>query len=184
MTRCPKCKYIRTQEDEGIPAWQCPSCGVAYAKFEDAPLGVQPKQGYDPQTTHHENLKQTSGGLGAGTIALVAFVFIAIVVYAVTKPSTEQIRQTVASVSEGDSDVVLYSTQRCGYCRQARALLAYHKVDYVEKDVEVSLRAQEEFRALNGRGVPVLVIGEEVLHGYSQQRIVRSLGNAGLLAVK
>lgn len=31
---CPKCKYVRTATDQA-PGWQCPSCGVAYAKVRD-----------------------------------------------------------------------------------------------------------------------------------------------------
>lgn len=33
MITCPKCGHIRTpQEDEFTPDWQCPACGIAYAK--------------------------------------------------------------------------------------------------------------------------------------------------------
>jgi hypothetical protein len=31
--QCPKCAYIRTARDEA-PDWQCPSCGIAYHKYE------------------------------------------------------------------------------------------------------------------------------------------------------
>lgn len=31
-TVCPKCGYARTAA-ETVPAWQCPSCGIAYVKF-------------------------------------------------------------------------------------------------------------------------------------------------------
>lgn len=34
-TVCPKCTYTRTAADRA-PAWQCPSCGIAYIKFKDA----------------------------------------------------------------------------------------------------------------------------------------------------
>jgi hypothetical protein len=30
---CPKCGYTRKESDAKVPDWQCPSCGVAYAKF-------------------------------------------------------------------------------------------------------------------------------------------------------
>lgn len=30
---CPKCSYTRKAADASVPEWQCPSCGVAYAKF-------------------------------------------------------------------------------------------------------------------------------------------------------
>ena len=32
---CPKCRYVRTATDTS-PDWQCPKCGVAYAKFVQA----------------------------------------------------------------------------------------------------------------------------------------------------
>jgi uncharacterized protein len=32
---CPKCAYVRTQS-ETIPDWQCPKCGIVYAKFGQA----------------------------------------------------------------------------------------------------------------------------------------------------
>jgi hypothetical protein len=40
--RCPKCRYERQPADTA-PGWQCPSCGVAYAKVEGsaAPVGVE-----------------------------------------------------------------------------------------------------------------------------------------------
>ena len=46
---CPKCAYVRRASDSA-PAWQCPSCGIAYAKFAAAKaatrsLVVPPKAG-------------------------------------------------------------------------------------------------------------------------------------------
>jgi len=35
MTACPKCGYVRKPSDTA-PDWQCPSCGVAYAKIHAA----------------------------------------------------------------------------------------------------------------------------------------------------
>ena len=33
---CPKCSYARKPADASVPDWQCPSCGIAYAKFTAA----------------------------------------------------------------------------------------------------------------------------------------------------
>lgn len=32
--KCPKCSYFRQPKDTIIPDWQCPKCGVAYAKVQ------------------------------------------------------------------------------------------------------------------------------------------------------
>ncbi len=38
-TFCPKCNYRRKPTDE-VPEWQCPSCGVAYAKISNGTSGA------------------------------------------------------------------------------------------------------------------------------------------------
>ena len=38
---CPKCSYKRTAQDTA-PDWQCPKCGVAYAKAAAAAAGAAP----------------------------------------------------------------------------------------------------------------------------------------------
>lgn len=34
QTECPKCHYLRQEKDSVVPDWQCPNCGVAYAKVK------------------------------------------------------------------------------------------------------------------------------------------------------
>lgn len=59
-TVCPKCSYARTSADTA-PAWQCPRCGVAYAKVAataqpaaaprtPSPAPRQPVRGADDQS--------------------------------------------------------------------------------------------------------------------------------------
>lgn len=31
--QCPKCDYVRSAADAVVPDWQCPKCGIVYAKF-------------------------------------------------------------------------------------------------------------------------------------------------------
>jgi hypothetical protein len=45
--RCPKCKYKRKESDAN-PEWQCPSCGIAYAKFQ----ATEKKSGYQFTSNH------------------------------------------------------------------------------------------------------------------------------------
>ena len=73
-----------------------------------------------------------------------------------------------------DAPVIMYATQRCGYCAQAREFFARHNIPYDERDVEVSATAREEHRAIRGRGVPSFIIDDEVHHGWNQ-RVLESL---------
>jgi hypothetical protein len=45
--KCPKCQYKRKESDSN-PEWQCPSCGIAYAKFQ----ATEKQSGYQFTPNH------------------------------------------------------------------------------------------------------------------------------------
>ncbi len=81
----------------------------------------------------------------------------------------------------GEAPVVMMSTTWCGYCAKLRKELDAWGVRYVEIDVEKGASGQRAFRLANGRGVPILVVGDETIHGYSPDRARKALASAGLL---
>lgn len=74
-----------------------------------------------------------------------------------------------------DAHVVLYATRWCGYCKKAREFFAANGIVYEERDIEASGSAEAEYRALGGSGVPVVVIDELVIHGFSPNRMLEAL---------
>ncbi len=69
-TVCPKCNYARTAAD-AAPAWQCPSCGIAYIKFKNT---AKPEAGEG--TVPRVDARQRAASLGlrdkvSGTAILV-----------------------------------------------------------------------------------------------------------------
>ena len=71
--------------------------------------------------------------------------------------------------------VTMYATSWCGYCAKARALFRAEGVAFVEHDIERSPEANAQHKALGGRGVPLIVIGNQTIKGYSEQRIRAAL---------
>lgn len=71
----------------------------------------------------------------------------------------------------GKGEVVLYATSWCGYCQKTRELLAEEGIPYVEYDIEQSAQGRQQYQALSPRGVPVLTVGSDVVHGYDPKRI-------------
>jgi glutaredoxin len=63
--------------------------------------------------------------------------------------------------------VIMYSTRWCPYCRKARAYFEGHKIAYVEYDVEASAENRQQFEALKGRGVPLILVGDKRMEGFS-----------------
>ena len=76
-------------------------------------------------------------------------------------------------VVKGYSDeTILYATSWCGYCKKTRELLREHNIPYTEYDIEKSAKGEREYRALDGNGVPLMVINGEVVRGYNPRKIL------------
>jgi len=70
-----------------------------------------------------------------------------------------------------DVKVVLYGTEWCGYCAQARDYLNERGVAFTDLDIETSERAKREHAALGGQGVPLILVGDHKLKGYNAQSL-------------
>lgn len=71
--------------------------------------------------------------------------------------------------------VVLYSTAWCGYCTKTRKFLTDNQIPFIEHDIEKSTDAYRDYKALGGKGVPVVRVSDQVLHGYDPQGIAQAL---------
>jgi glutaredoxin len=76
----------------------------------------------------------------------------------------------------GDSTaIVIYTTAWCAYCAALRAHLDARDIPYTDHDVETTLQGGMGWWTLRGRGVPVSVIGPEIVHGFDLPAIDRAL---------
>lgn len=63
--------------------------------------------------------------------------------------------------------VVMYSTSWCGYCKKAALHFRKKNIPFTEHDIEKSEQAAREYRQLNGRGVPIILIGDQRMNGFN-----------------
>lgn len=92
------------------------------------------------------------------------------------KPSTEALSQALAA----NDKVVMYSTTWCGYCKKARKYFIANKIPFEEYDVENTEKGRRDYKKLNAKGVPVILIGKQRLNGFSEasfKRLYQSLKN-------
>lgn len=68
-------------------------------------------------------------------------------------------------------EVVLYATQWCGYCAKTRELFAEDGIAYREVNIETDAAGRAQYQALGGRGVPVIDLRGQVIHGYDVRAI-------------
>lgn len=161
---CPKCHYQRQPSDSN-PDWQCPSCHVAYNKVA-APGDIA--GAYRASAAYSATGKQSSSfGKLFGLAVLVVAAFFAYRHYPGSPP--------IAEAAAAQPEIILYGTERCGYCAQARQFFARHGIEYQNLDIDRSFEAQAEFKRLGGRGVPLFVIDGHVVTGWREERMRNAL---------
>ncbi len=71
----------------------------------------------------------------------------------------------------------VFSTKTCPHCVRAKEFLTDNNIEYEDIDVAEDQDKAREMAALTGQmGVPVIVIGEEVIIGFDRAKIQKILG--------
>ena len=74
--------------------------------------------------------------------------------------------------------VVVYTTPTCGYCHQAKEYLSQRGVPFTEYNVAADPVAAAELVRLSGqRGVPVIVVDDQVVVGFDRPRLDQLLAD-------
>jgi len=90
--------------------------------------------------------------------------------------------RTAAWLHRPDPDsraVVIYTTSWCPYCKQLRAFLDERRIPYTDYDVEHSFNGGMGFWTLRGRGVPLVVVGADIIYGLDVGKMKESLKRLG-----
>jgi mycoredoxin len=72
---------------------------------------------------------------------------------------------------------ILYSTEWCPYCARARKFFKANNIPFREYDIEKSSEGQAQYEQLGGNGVPVVLINDQVIHGYDESALREALAH-------
>ena len=97
------------------------------------------------------------------------------------KPNVYSSPQILANETGLDSQpgVVMYSAVWCGYCKKARQYFAANDIPFKEYDVEKSRKGKRDFKKLKAKGVPVILVGDQRLNGFSASSFRQIYDRAG-----
>ena len=84
-------------------------------------------------------------------------------------------QQLAAADISSEHQLVFFSAPWCGYCDRARDWFDDQRVDYLEIDIERSTDNNQLWRDAGGRGVPLVLVGEQRIPGYSPDAYARAL---------
>ncbi|MDH3637473.1 MAG: DUF4124 domain-containing protein [Gammaproteobacteria bacterium] len=76
------------------------------------------------------------------------------------------------SISENDlatgaREIVMYSAAWCAVCKKTKRYFEKNGILFVEYDIETSEQGKRDYRKLGGRGVPIILVGDKRLNGFS-----------------
>lgn len=76
-----------------------------------------------------------------------------------------------------DKTITIYSTPVCHFCHMAKDFFKEHNIAYVEHDVASDQAARAEMIDMSGQmGVPVIVIGDDLIIGFDEPKVKEILG--------
>lgn len=76
-----------------------------------------------------------------------------------------------------DKSVTIYSTPTCHFCQMAKEFFTANNVSYTEHNVASDMEKRQEMIDKSGQmGVPVIVIGDELIVGFDKQKIATAVG--------
>lgn len=165
---CPKCSYTR-KPVETVPEWQCPSCGIAYAKFQQFAQSAPALQARAEDIGRSTSYSRTLVFALFAAILAIGYFGYGKLVKSRSADASRNFSSIGGEVHETDnpalvvtmdsggpvlrlkpeisaqlanftkSQVVMFATSWCPYCAQARELFAANGVRYVEFDIERDL---------------------------------------------
>ncbi len=79
---------------------------------------------------------------------------------------------------QGANRVVMYSAEWCGVCKRAKSYFKKKKIPFQELDIDKSEKARKGFEKLEGRGVPIILVGNKRMNGFSPKRFEEMYADA------
>jgi len=73
--------------------------------------------------------------------------------------------------------VTIYSTPTCHFCHMAKEFFKENNIEFTDHDVASDLDKRKEMVEKTGQmGVPVIMIGDEMIIGFDEPKIRQLLG--------
>ena len=174
--RCSNCGHVRTRFD-ALPDTQCPRCGMQYAASErNTQLGLS-RYVPDNQSGASARKSGTRSGLVVIALLLIGFGGGWYLLRDFGMPEQREPAPTMKGsiASTAQPQVVMYATSWCPYCAKTRAFFKRHGIVYTEYDVEREDKRDSEYKAMGGRGVPFIRIGNETVRGFDEPALTQLL---------
>ncbi|MFC1684138.1 DUF4124 domain-containing protein [Pseudomonadota bacterium] len=66
--------------------------------------------------------------------------------------------------------VIMYGAAWCGICKKAKQYFKKNNIPYKEYDIDKSTKGRRDYKKLNGNGVPIILVGNQRMDGFTATR--------------
>lgn len=177
---CPKCSAPRPA-DATVPEWQCPACGVCYAKVGRADAKPARRAAAAPHPEWQADLPKMV--LAVVLVVGCAWTGLRMLAPATGRGGRPPLRHNLSedeiralAVTTRPADIVMYSTTECVYCVQAKQWLTLYGFSFKECNMSLSRDCEREFLRYGANGTPFLVVrGHQMKDGFVTREFLADL---------
>ena len=108
-----------------------------------------------------------------GGVFFIAIFFVAIII--LSKQEQVNTIDCTPGIVANKPDVIMLGAWWCTYCYQAKKYFQKNNISYCEYDMEYTDEGKRLYQASGGGAVPILLIGEYQLNGFSEQQVDTAL---------
>ena len=95
--------------------------------------------------------------------------------YGIDISSNASTSSTSTSRHKRQEKAILLSRPGCGYCVKAKNFMKAEGIRFTEYNIHTSNKGKALYKKHQGSGVPLIIIGDEVIRGYSKSAILGAL---------
>ena len=106
---------------------------------------------------------------------IVFFFFVSFVIFVFSRHEPINTIDCTPEIISSNPDVIMLGTWWCGYFHHAKRYFQNNNIHYCEYDVENTTIGKQLYQKHGAGAVPILLIGEYQLNGFSEQRIETAL---------
>lgn len=108
-------------------------------------------------------------------IGLYVFIVLFFTVAFLSRHETVTTIDCTPEIIAGKPDIIMLGAWWCSYCYQAKKYFQKNSINYCEYDMENTATGRKLYQQYGSGAVPILLIGEYQLNGFSEQQIEAAL---------
>lgn len=120
-----------------------------------------------------DNPQKSNPSQKRGGLFVIAIFVVAIIILSRHEPVNTI--DCTPNIVASKPDVIMLGAWWCTYCYQAKKYFQKNNINYCEYDMENTEEGKRLYQANGGGAVPILLIGEYQLNGFSRQQVDTAL---------